>query len=143
VLRRDYPSGSIGLRNGRQCGDDFPELTAIAEVLGKRRVTLDGELVCLRNDGRPDFARLRRRLAGSARNPQAAMLQVFDVLHLDGCSTRGLPYRDRRSLLDELSLEGPAWRTPGSIVVDQAEEFVVRVAGPVIKGVVAKHLDSR
>ena len=41
------------------------------------------------------------------------MLQVFDVLHLDGRSTRALPYRERRALLEELALDGPAWRTPG------------------------------
>jgi hypothetical protein len=86
---------------------------AIACVLGERRVTLDGELVCLRSDGRPDFARLRRRLTGG-RTAEPVVLQIFDVLHLDGCSTRQLPYRERRALLDELALEGPAWRTPGA-----------------------------
>ena len=55
--------GSVALRtrHGRECSADFPELAEIASALGKHRVTLDGELVCLRSDGRPDFARLRRR----------------------------------------------------------------------------------
>jgi ATP-dependent DNA ligase len=52
-------------------------------------VTLDTELLYLRSDGRPDFARLRHRLTGSATPCQPAMLQVFDVLHLEGFSTRG------------------------------------------------------
>jgi hypothetical protein len=43
------------------------------------------------------------------------VLPVFDVLRLDGRSTRRPPYRDRRMLLDELALDGPAWRTPWSI----------------------------
>jgi ATP-dependent DNA ligase len=68
-------------------------------------VTVDGELVCLRPDGRPDFAQLRRRLTGCPRNRQPAMLQVFDLLHLDGCSTRALPYRERQALLEKLALE--------------------------------------
>jgi bifunctional non-homologous end joining protein LigD len=141
-LRYDRGSISLRTRTGRECSDDFPELAAIADAFGDRRVTLDGELVCLREDGRPDFARLRRRLTGSARDRQPAMLQVFDVLHLDGCSTRGLPYRERRTLLDELALDGPAWRTPASVVVERPEEFVARVAEIGLEGVVAKRLDS-
>ncbi|MGZ4182950.1 MAG: ATP-dependent DNA ligase [Solirubrobacteraceae bacterium] len=142
-LRYDRRSASLRTRSGRECSDDFPELAAIAEALGSRQVTVDGELVCLRPDGRPDFASLRRRLTGCATNRQPAMLQVFDVLHLDGCSTRSLPYRERRALLEELVLDGPAWRTPASVVVDRAEDFVTRVGKLGLEGVVAKHLDSR
>jgi ATP dependent DNA ligase domain len=65
-LRYDGRSVSLRTRAGRECSQDFPELSEIAGVLAKRRVTLDGEVVCLRSDGRPDFARLRRRLTGSA-----------------------------------------------------------------------------
>jgi bifunctional non-homologous end joining protein LigD len=70
-------------------------------VLGKLRVTLDGELVCLRSDGRPDFARLRCRLTGGATHRHPAMLQVFDLLHLNGRSTRAPPYHERRALLEK------------------------------------------
>jgi hypothetical protein len=69
-------------RNGRECSVDFPELAEIGSVLGKHRVTLDGELVCLCSDGRLDFARLRRRLTGSVTRTCPAMLQVFDVYAL-------------------------------------------------------------
>ncbi len=97
-LRYDGRSVSLRTRNGRECAADFPELAEIAGVLGKRRVTLDGELVCLRPDGRPDFGRLRHRLTGSTTRRHPAMLQAFDLLHLDGSSTRVLPYSERRSL---------------------------------------------
>ena len=36
---------------------------------------------------------------------------IFDP-HLDGRLTLPLAYEDRRALLEELELEGPAWRTP-------------------------------
>jgi len=49
-------------RPGRDCTAEFPELAAIAATLGGRRVIIDGELVCLDHDGRPDFAALRARL---------------------------------------------------------------------------------
>jgi bifunctional non-homologous end joining protein LigD len=141
-LRYDRRTVSLRTRAGRECSDDFPELAAIAKALGDRRVTLDGELVCLRDDGRPDFLPRRRRLAGSVRNWQPVMLQVFDVLHFDGFSTRGLPYRERRALLDELALDGPSWRAPASIGAGQSGEFVARVAELGLEGVVAKRLDS-
>jgi bifunctional non-homologous end joining protein LigD len=140
--RFDRRTVSLRTRTGRECSDDFPELEALREPLGKRRVTLHGELVCLRYDGRPDFLPLRRRLSGSARNRQPVTLQVFEVLHLDGCSTRGLPYGDRRALLEELALDGPAWRVPASLIVQNPDEFVARVASLGLEGVVAKRLDS-
>jgi len=141
-LRYDGRSVTLRTRNGRECSADFPELAAIASVLGNRRVTLDGELVCLRSDGRPDFARIRHRLTGSATHRHPAMLQVFDVLHLDGRSTRPLPYSERRALLEELTLDGPAWRTPASLVVERSEDFVAGVEELGLEGAVAKRLGS-
>jgi bifunctional non-homologous end joining protein LigD len=141
-LPYDGSSVSLRTRNGRECSDDFPELGEIAGVLGKRRVTLDGELVCLRPDGRPDFAGLRRRLTGSRAHVHPAMLEFFDVLHLDDSSTRALPYTERRALLEELALDGAAWRTPASVVLGRAEDFVARVAELGLEGVVAKRLSS-
>ena len=141
-LRYDGRSVSLRTRNGRECTADFPELAEIAGVLGKRRVTLDGELVCLRPDGQPDFAQLRRRLSGSTTRRRPAMLQAFDLLHLDDNSTRARPYAERRSLLEELALDGPAWRTPASVVVERSEDFVARVEELGLEGVVAKRLSS-
>jgi len=70
------------------------------------------------------------------------MLQAFDLLHLDGKSTRVLPYVERRSLLEELALDGPAWRTPASVVVERSEDFVALVEELGLEGVVAKRLSS-
>jgi bifunctional non-homologous end joining protein LigD len=141
-LRYDGRSVSIYTRTGRDCSAEFPELDAIAGVLGKREVTLDGELVYLRGDGRPDFACLRRRLTARGRNPPPAMFQVFDILHLDGRSTRALAYQQRRARLEALALDGPACRTPASVVVDRVQDFVARVDELGLEGIVAKRLGS-
>ena len=141
-LRYDGRSVLLRTRNGRECSADFPELAEIGSALGKRKVTLDGELVCLDSDGRPDFARLRRRLTGSMTRRHPVMLQIFDLLHLDGRSTRPLPHESRRALLEELALDGPAWRTPASMVIERSEDFVARVAELGLEGVVAKRLSS-
>jgi bifunctional non-homologous end joining protein LigD len=61
-LRRDGRAVCLRSRPGRDCSEEFPELAAIESALGRRRLLLDGELVCLGTDGGPDFASLCRRL---------------------------------------------------------------------------------
>jgi hypothetical protein len=65
-LRRDGHAVCLRSRPGRNCSEELPELAAIAGALGRHRVLLDGELVCLGVEGRPDFAGLRRRLRAPA-----------------------------------------------------------------------------
>src|SRR3954452_5296302 len=61
-LRVDGARGwSVRSRPGRDCTEQFPELAALAAALAPHRVILDGELVHLAVDGRPDFAALPRR----------------------------------------------------------------------------------
>jgi bifunctional non-homologous end joining protein LigD len=139
ALRRTL--GLLRSRPGRLC-DEFPELVAVADVLGQHRATLDGELVVLRDDGRPDFALLRQRLGRTPRNPHPVTFVVFDLLHLDGCSTRDLPYRERRLILDELALEGPYWRTPACLRLKDPDALVRRVAALGLEGIVSKQLDA-
>jgi len=63
-------------------------------------------------------------------------------IHLDGRSRRPLPYSERRALPEKLALDGPAWRTPASVVVERSEDFVARVRDLGLEGVVAKRLNS-
>jgi bifunctional non-homologous end joining protein LigD len=106
------------------------------------------ELVCLGGDGSPDFASLRRRLrapADKARR-QAERWPVtylaFNLLHLDGRSTRQLPYERRRELLLELGLDGrAAWRTPRHFV-GESERVLAATREHALEGVVAKRLRS-
>jgi len=44
--------------------------------------------------------------------------------------------------LEELALDGPAWRTPASVVVERTDDFVARVEELGLEGVVAKRLGS-
>jgi bifunctional non-homologous end joining protein LigD len=147
-LRRDGRAVCLRSRPGRDCTEEFPELAAIAGALGRRRVLLDGELVCLGADGSPDFASLRRRLRATAdkarRNAERApaTFLAFDLLHLDGRSTRELPYERRRELMLELALDdGARWRTPRHFVAD-SERVLAATRERGLEGVVAKRLGS-
>jgi hypothetical protein len=126
--------------SGRDCTAEFPELVAIADSLAGRRVILDGELVCLDAEGKPEFGALRnrlgRRLGRRSERVSPVTLMIFDGLHLDGRAVRRLPYAARRELLNELGLEGPAWRVPRHFV-GQAERLIEHYRD------VLKHLDPR
>jgi bifunctional non-homologous end joining protein LigD len=132
-------NGAVRLRSRarRDWTAEFPELRDMAADLGAHRhIILDGELVCLDHDGKPDFERLRSRLVGSPRSGSHPLvrLMIFDILHLDGFAVRALPYVRRRELLDALGLHARAWSTPrtftdgvalASVVAEQRLEGVV------------------
>jgi bifunctional non-homologous end joining protein LigD len=67
---------------------------------------------------------------------------ILDILHLDGRAVRGLRYAERRSLLQDLELEGSHWRTPQSFP-GQIDELVKATTPQGLEGVVVKRLDSK
>ena len=136
-------------RPGRDCSNQFPELASFAGELRGRDVLVDGELVCLDADGRPDFHRLRRRLsAGDATaaarlaSEHPATLMVFDLLHLDGHVTRNLAYSDHRVLFEhQLPAAGPSWRFPAPLT-GELESVLTVTRTHQLEGIVAKRLDA-
>ena len=119
-------AGALRSRPGRDCSAPVPRTRRRRRPRSAgHRVILDGELVHLAADGRPDFGLLRRRLSAhgtaaaehaSVRHP--ATLIVFDVLHLDGYAVRALPYAraPRAAARARRRRPGPAARA----VVDRA-----------------------
>src|SRR5215211_3562621 len=110
--------GGLALRsrNGVDMAGWFPELAGLAEGLGGRGSVLDGEVVAFDDRGRPSFEALQRRMAGRAGRRRGAPVTylVFDLLWLEGRLLTGLPYAERRRLLEDLAVAGDAWQTVGS-----------------------------
>jgi bifunctional non-homologous end joining protein LigD len=143
-------TGVLFSRHGRVISPSFPDITeALAQLLDVRDVVLDGELVVLGADGRPDFAALGVRGACGARSAAhaatvtPATLVVFDVLVADGQDVRPRTFSQRRELLEQLGLPTGT----GPVVVDD-----VHTDGPALirathelglEGCVAKRADSR
>jgi bifunctional non-homologous end joining protein LigD len=122
LARRDGASFMLCSRNGIDLAPRFPEVVQIARAL-PCNILLDGEIVVLERDGRTNFNALQTRMPGprgmangSAWDPTRHGLHymVFDILHHRGRSTRGLPYAQRRALLESLDLAGPAWQVPAA-----------------------------
>jgi bifunctional non-homologous end joining protein LigD len=135
-------------RNLREVSPAYPELAALGEALGARRLVLDGEIVAFDDAGSPSFQRLQERMhtrdphlarRGAARRPVTYL--VFDLLHLDGSSLLDRPFVERRAALEELGLAGPAWATPPSFVGEGRATLAVARAKH-LEGVIAKRLDS-
>lgn len=124
------PSGvELVSRPGNNFATRFPDVTsALQSALAGHTAILDGEIVALGNDGRPDFARLQRRLrAPRATSALRAAVPchyfLFDCLHLDGVDLAGRPYVERRAALESLGLgrEGlivvpPCWLSLSSLI---------------------------
>ena len=108
--------------------DRVPEVVEAVAGFGLTSAILDGELIALRDDGRPrPFQQTGSRTA-SRTDPAAGRLEVpltlfvFDVLHLDGRDLLDEPGHVRRAALEATLPPGvltPGWRwstprTPGT-----------------------------
>jgi bifunctional non-homologous end joining protein LigD len=66
----------------------------------------------------------------------AVVFVIFDVLVRAGESTMGLPYSERREILDGLDLRGPAWCTAETF--DDGQALFAAVVDQGLEGIVAK-----
>jgi bifunctional non-homologous end joining protein LigD len=135
-------------RNDLSLLDQFPELQVLSKVVGGRSVVLDGEIVALGPDGRPDFSRLqRRRGRHPGRHTQRSApvaFYVFDLLHLGDRSLLDQPYQRRRAMLTDLALPGEHQVQVPPMFPDTDPAVVLDVARSYhIEGCVFKRLDSR
>ena len=135
-------------RNLNDITPRYPELHGLASALPGHDVVLDGEVVAFDEAGRPSFSLLQTRMHVVGERKVAALVGsaplaylVFDVLHLDGVSTRDLAWTDRRRVLEGLEVQGPAWQTPKAHVENGPAVLEASKAGG-LEGVVAKRVTS-
>jgi bifunctional non-homologous end joining protein LigD len=135
-------------RNDHDITAAYPELDP-PDHLTKEKLVLDGEIVAFDEQGRPSFAALQPRMhlrdparIARRRASNPVVYIVFDVMHRDGRDLTTLSYRDRRNILEELSVaSAPAWRTSDYRVGDGMALYrATRESG--LEGVIAKRLDS-
>ena len=140
VLFRDA-DGTIRLRD-RGLSDltaDVPEVVAAAKRVPPGSV-IDGELVATDDEGRPDYHRLRRRLARGAalRNEIPTAYLAFDALYLEGRPLMRQPVLRRRARLAKSVEAGGHIFVPDHIEEDGVELFEACLERG-LEGVVAKH----
>jgi bifunctional non-homologous end joining protein LigD len=143
MLFRD-PSGQVHLKD-RSLNDvtvDLPEVVAAGRRVPPGSV-IDGELVATDTDGRPNYPRLRQRLAGGSRLrdeiPTAYL--AFDALYLEGRPLLRQPVVRRRARLAKAVETGGHLFVPDHIEEDGVELFEACLERG-LEGVVAKHRQS-
>lgn len=134
-------------RNRIDITHQYPELEALAAQLDEPTV-LDGEIVAIDADGRPNFSLLQQRMhVASRRIALSRMRQVFvtymifDVLYHGTKLLLGLPYHERRARLEAFELEGTNWRTPPAYQ-GIGHDVLEAARGAGMEGIVAKQLQS-
>ncbi|MFD1930700.1 non-homologous end-joining DNA ligase [Nonomuraea mangrovi] len=135
-------------RNHKDITVAYTELLMLGGAVGGHDVVLDGEIVAFDASGRPSFGALQPRM--HQRNPVKiaelvrsvpVTFMLFDLLHIDAVSAAGLPYTDRRLLLEETVTPGARWQVPvwfrgaGTEAVEASKSLG-------LEGVVAKRLGS-
>lgn len=142
----DVSEGRIRLtsRTERDVTVAFPELLALAGEFAD--MMLDGEIICV-EEGKPSFGVLAERF--HVTDPRRAQLLAerspvtlmsFDLLRLYGVPLVGRPWRDRRSTLERLELDGPRWQTPGTFEDGHLLHAATKEQG--LEGIVSKKVDS-
>jgi len=127
----------------------YPEVVRALERLPGDGI-LDGEMVVLDEEGRPDFQRVLTRELTSSRD--AALLKArqhpvvyiaFDLLYRDGVPLFDRPLVERRRLLSKLLHEPPSPIVESTYVKGRGRALFQEAENRGLEGIVAKRLESR
>lgn len=137
-------------RWGRDVTQRFPELVPLSGRLRESGMVIDGEIVCLDADGKPNFGRLRHRLAVDDETTASALaeqypvtLQAFDLVYRERQPVTGWPLRRRKEMLRGLVRpDGVTIAVPDYVSKDGVA-FFEAAREHNLEGIVAKEADSR
>ena len=135
-------------RSGQESTDRYPELTSSIRALPIPGLVLDGEIVMLDAEGKPDFHKLsfRGQMHKTSEIQRASLISpvtfvLFDLLGAAGFDLRGLPLVARKALLRKiLPTIGPL--RYADHVEAQGEALLAQVVSRGLEGVVAKKASS-
>lgn len=140
-------------RSGAEITTAYPELAGLGAALNDQGITdavLDGEVVQLDREGRPDFIALAERM--HVRDPARARAlaatipvhyMIFDIVAANGTDITRASYVERRELLESIlpaSDAGTPWMVPPRFTDGEATLAAAKELA--LEGVVAKRLTS-
>ncbi len=143
-------------RNGHDAGRYFPELLGPPAWLAAPEAVVDGEVVALDSEGRPDFGLLQARLGGgfstsdlpaspetkAAGKGAPLAFMAFDLPWCSGRSYLDVPLEERKEILRLVLREHPRVRYGGHVARDGIA-FYAAAAARGLEGAMAKHRRSR
>jgi bifunctional non-homologous end joining protein LigD len=149
LARFDGRAVNLLSRNHKPQEARFPEIAEGLKATLSRPAVVDGEVVCLDDEGRSSFRALQQRFhledpaeIGRRMEEHPASLYLFDVLHLDGSDVGRLPLSERREMLRGAVAWSDRVRLTESVAGRGVESFR-RACESGQEGIVGKRLDSR
>ncbi|HEV7603338.1 MAG TPA: DNA ligase D, partial [Candidatus Limnocylindrales bacterium] len=113
----------------------FPRLLAPASWIEAKQAIVDGEVVAIDDDGRPDFSLLQTKLGQAGVG--GLVYQVFDLLYLDGRLLLNVPLEDRKRLLRSVLRDHPRVRFAAH-VEGEGVPFYEAAKAKGLEGIIAK-----
>ncbi len=144
-IHRDGTDVRVFTRNLNEVTARLPGVVEAIRALPVRSLVADGEVIALREDGRPHPFQVTASVFGTRTGmPEHLPLSafVFDVLHLDGADLLDEPLRSRLATLERIL--PPAMQVPRLITADvaAAETFFADTIAAGHEGVMIKDLDA-
>jgi bifunctional non-homologous end joining protein LigD len=124
-------------RNGLSLKQKFPAIVSALKKI-KQDMILDGEIVVLNENNKPDFQRLQQY------NPASHLplaYYVFDLLSLENRDLKAMPLTERKKILKTLIKKNTIVRYNDHIEM-QGKDFYKTVRQEDLEGLVAKKKDS-
>ena len=135
-------------RSGQDPTERYPEITSAIRALPIANLVLDGEVVVLDAEGKPDFHKLARRgqIHRSSEIQRAALgapvtYVVFDLLAAGGHDLRDLTLLERKALLEQIVPKLGPLRYADHIFA-QGEALLAQVVARGLEGIVAKKANA-
>ena len=136
-------------RWGRDITHCYPELGTIPARLRESGVVVDGAIVCLDSEGRPDLGQLSERLgiddatdASEAAERYPVTFQAFDLLYRERQPLTGWTLRRRKEMLRSIARPNATLAVPDGVSRDGIAFFEAARAHGLL-GIVAKEADSK
>jgi bifunctional non-homologous end joining protein LigD len=136
LLVKQDGTSALYSRRGHRVDRKYPSIASAFSALSSGTI-LDGEIVALNENGKPDFSALQHGKL------DRLYFYAFDLLAFRGKNTMRLPLHQRRVLLEQ-AVEGLSDPVRLSPSFDFAARDIVRAARENgLEGIVAKRIDSR
>jgi len=146
---RDGAHVRLFARSGTEVTERYPEVTLAFDAMPFDRFVIDGEIVALLDDGRPNFGKLQTRMHVS--DPATARKLsfstptidfVFDLLAFDGFDLRAMTLEARKKILGQLIRgEGPIRYCDH--IVGRGKDFFHAAEQMGLEGIIAKRRESK
>ena len=146
---RDGTHVRLFARSGTEVTERYPEVTLALDAMPSERFVIDGEIVALMDDGRPNFGMLQTRMHVS--DPSTARRLsfstptvdfVFDLLAFDGFDLREMALEARKEILHQIVRgEGPIRYCDH--IVGRGKDFFQAAAQAGLEGIIAKRRESK